>query len=199
MVFQVCPICAATLGKDAIGHFTVQHAHSVKVNLLVLFEINKIFMKKLLMWCRLNRGGESHRSRALHHFLVQIHWILDTTHRTLLLIHCFRHFFALHMFQNLKIPSSICFQVHFQQPLLVKGMFCWHLILIRSCGTINIKFNCIKYQQTNHNVVTKEIEYIWLTRNHAVPMLYTVSPNRVIARLCIYLLKFGSQILFSSI
>lgn len=26
----VCPICAATLGKDAIGHFMVQHAHSVK-------------------------------------------------------------------------------------------------------------------------------------------------------------------------
>ncbi|CAI9112762.1 OLC1v1013253C2 [Oldenlandia corymbosa var. corymbosa] len=26
----VCPICAATLGKDPIGHFTMQHAHSVK-------------------------------------------------------------------------------------------------------------------------------------------------------------------------
>ncbi|KAL3512716.1 hypothetical protein ACH5RR_025433 [Cinchona calisaya] len=26
----VCPICAATLGKDAVGHFTMQHAHSVK-------------------------------------------------------------------------------------------------------------------------------------------------------------------------
>ncbi|KAA8540761.1 hypothetical protein F0562_024320 [Nyssa sinensis] len=26
----VCPLCAANLGKDAIGHFTVQHAHSVK-------------------------------------------------------------------------------------------------------------------------------------------------------------------------
>lgn len=26
----VCPICAANLGKDAIGHFTSQHAHSVK-------------------------------------------------------------------------------------------------------------------------------------------------------------------------
>ncbi|KAL3512731.1 hypothetical protein ACH5RR_025448 [Cinchona calisaya] len=26
----VCPICAATLGKDAVGHFIMQHAHSVK-------------------------------------------------------------------------------------------------------------------------------------------------------------------------
>nr|GME13217.1 protein DEHYDRATION-INDUCED 19 homolog 5-like isoform X2 [Ipomoea batatas] len=26
----VCPICAATLGKDPISHFTVQHAQSVK-------------------------------------------------------------------------------------------------------------------------------------------------------------------------
>ncbi|KAI5665131.1 hypothetical protein M9H77_24454 [Catharanthus roseus] len=26
----VCPICAATLGKDPIGHFTMQHGHSVK-------------------------------------------------------------------------------------------------------------------------------------------------------------------------
>ncbi|KAK6148295.1 hypothetical protein DH2020_019207 [Rehmannia glutinosa] len=26
----VCPICAANLGKDALGHFTVQHAHSIK-------------------------------------------------------------------------------------------------------------------------------------------------------------------------
>lgn len=26
----VCPICAATLGKDAIGHFTMQHSQSVK-------------------------------------------------------------------------------------------------------------------------------------------------------------------------
>ncbi|KAL2515621.1 Protein DEHYDRATION-INDUCED 19-like protein 3 [Forsythia ovata] len=26
----VCPICAANLGKDAIGHFTIQHAHSIK-------------------------------------------------------------------------------------------------------------------------------------------------------------------------
>ncbi|KAL3366777.1 hypothetical protein AABB24_011475 [Solanum stoloniferum] len=26
----VCPICAATLGKDPTGHFSVQHAHSVK-------------------------------------------------------------------------------------------------------------------------------------------------------------------------
>ncbi|PSR89474.1 Protein DEHYDRATION-INDUCED 19 like [Actinidia chinensis var. chinensis] len=26
----VCPLCAANLGKDALGHFTVQHAHSVK-------------------------------------------------------------------------------------------------------------------------------------------------------------------------
>ncbi|XAR67970.1 hypothetical protein NMG60_11002932 [Bertholletia excelsa] len=26
----VCPLCAANLGKDAIGHFTVQHSHSVK-------------------------------------------------------------------------------------------------------------------------------------------------------------------------
>lgn len=30
-LFQVCPICAANLGKDALGHFTVQHAHSIKV------------------------------------------------------------------------------------------------------------------------------------------------------------------------
>ncbi|XP_043707411.1 protein DEHYDRATION-INDUCED 19 homolog 6-like [Telopea speciosissima] len=26
----VCPVCAATLGKDMIGHFTVQHAHLLK-------------------------------------------------------------------------------------------------------------------------------------------------------------------------
>ncbi|KAL7222769.1 hypothetical protein ACSBR1_024464 [Camellia fascicularis] len=26
----VCPLCAANLGKDAIGHFTEQHSHSVK-------------------------------------------------------------------------------------------------------------------------------------------------------------------------
>ncbi|KAL3642312.1 hypothetical protein CASFOL_013127 [Castilleja foliolosa] len=26
----VCPICAANLGKDALGHFTMQHAHSIK-------------------------------------------------------------------------------------------------------------------------------------------------------------------------
>ncbi|KAL7138893.1 hypothetical protein ABFS83_09G013600 [Erythranthe nasuta] len=26
----VCPICAANLGKDALGHFMVQHAHSIK-------------------------------------------------------------------------------------------------------------------------------------------------------------------------
>ncbi|KAL3335638.1 hypothetical protein AABB24_031724 [Solanum stoloniferum] len=26
----VCPICAASLGKDPTGHFSVQHAHSVK-------------------------------------------------------------------------------------------------------------------------------------------------------------------------
>ncbi|XP_059304023.1 protein DEHYDRATION-INDUCED 19 homolog 5-like isoform X2 [Lycium ferocissimum] len=26
----VCPICAATLGKDPLGHFTMQHAQSVK-------------------------------------------------------------------------------------------------------------------------------------------------------------------------
>ncbi|XP_022885295.1 protein DEHYDRATION-INDUCED 19 homolog 5-like isoform X1 [Olea europaea var. sylvestris] len=26
----VCPICAANLGKDAIGHFTMKHAHSIK-------------------------------------------------------------------------------------------------------------------------------------------------------------------------
>ncbi|CAA2973607.1 Hypothetical predicted protein [Olea europaea subsp. europaea] len=26
----VCPICAANLGKNAIGHFTMQHAHSIK-------------------------------------------------------------------------------------------------------------------------------------------------------------------------
>lgn len=26
----VCPICAANLGKDAIGHFATQHAHSIK-------------------------------------------------------------------------------------------------------------------------------------------------------------------------
>ncbi|KAH0749712.1 hypothetical protein KY290_028944 [Solanum tuberosum] len=26
----VCPICAATLGKDPTGHFSAQHAHSVK-------------------------------------------------------------------------------------------------------------------------------------------------------------------------
>ncbi|KAF7136614.1 hypothetical protein RHSIM_Rhsim08G0178100 [Rhododendron simsii] len=26
----VCPLCAANLGKDPIGHFTVQHSHSVK-------------------------------------------------------------------------------------------------------------------------------------------------------------------------
>ncbi|KAK9278540.1 hypothetical protein L1049_028109 [Liquidambar formosana] len=26
----VCPLCAANLGKDVIGHFTVQHAHSLK-------------------------------------------------------------------------------------------------------------------------------------------------------------------------
>ncbi|XP_057459476.1 protein DEHYDRATION-INDUCED 19 homolog 6-like isoform X2 [Actinidia eriantha] len=26
----VCPLCAANLGKDAIGHFMVQHAHVVK-------------------------------------------------------------------------------------------------------------------------------------------------------------------------
>lgn len=30
-LFQVCPICAANLGKDALSHFTVQHAHSIKV------------------------------------------------------------------------------------------------------------------------------------------------------------------------
>lgn len=26
----VCPLCAANLGKDVIGHFTLQHAHSLK-------------------------------------------------------------------------------------------------------------------------------------------------------------------------
>lgn len=26
----VCPLCAANLGKDAIGHFTAQHSHSIK-------------------------------------------------------------------------------------------------------------------------------------------------------------------------
>ncbi|XP_057804263.1 protein DEHYDRATION-INDUCED 19 homolog 5-like isoform X2 [Salvia miltiorrhiza] len=26
----VCPICAANLGRDAIGHFAAQHAHSIK-------------------------------------------------------------------------------------------------------------------------------------------------------------------------
>ncbi|KAL3835249.1 hypothetical protein ACJIZ3_009985 [Penstemon smallii] len=26
----VCPICAANLGKDALGHFTEQHIHSIK-------------------------------------------------------------------------------------------------------------------------------------------------------------------------
>lgn len=31
---QVCPICAATLGKDPLGHFMVQHAQSVKVSLV---------------------------------------------------------------------------------------------------------------------------------------------------------------------
>lgn len=30
-LFQVCPLCAASLGKDVIGHFTLQHAHSLKV------------------------------------------------------------------------------------------------------------------------------------------------------------------------
>lgn len=31
LLFQVCPLCAANLGKDVIGHFTLQHAHSLKV------------------------------------------------------------------------------------------------------------------------------------------------------------------------
>lgn len=30
--FQVCPLCAANLGKDATGHFTAQHASSLKVS-----------------------------------------------------------------------------------------------------------------------------------------------------------------------
>ena len=31
LLCQVCPLCAANLGKDVIGHFTLQHAHSLKV------------------------------------------------------------------------------------------------------------------------------------------------------------------------
>ncbi|CAL5375024.1 unnamed protein product [Camellia sinensis] len=30
LIPSVCPLCAANLGKDAIGHFTEQHSHSVK-------------------------------------------------------------------------------------------------------------------------------------------------------------------------
>lgn len=33
---QVCPLCAANLGKDAAEHFMVQHASSLKVLLPVL-------------------------------------------------------------------------------------------------------------------------------------------------------------------
>lgn len=36
LLFQVCPLCAANLGKDVIGHFMVQHASSFKVLLLIL-------------------------------------------------------------------------------------------------------------------------------------------------------------------
>lgn len=31
LLFQVCPLCAANLGKDVIGHFMVQHESSLKV------------------------------------------------------------------------------------------------------------------------------------------------------------------------
>lgn len=33
VVLQVCPICAANLGKDATTHFTTQHAHLVEVSI----------------------------------------------------------------------------------------------------------------------------------------------------------------------
>lgn len=35
LLFQVCPLCAANLGKDVIGHFMVQHASSLKVLVLI--------------------------------------------------------------------------------------------------------------------------------------------------------------------
>lgn len=64
---QVCPICAATLGKDPLGHFMVQHAQSVKVT-LVHCEVHKVFLL-LVSSCKqtplflppffLCRGGES--------------------------------------------------------------------------------------------------------------------------------------------
>lgn len=32
---QVCPVCAENLGRDMIGHFTVQHAHMLKVRVIL--------------------------------------------------------------------------------------------------------------------------------------------------------------------
>ena len=37
LVSQVCPLCAANLGKDVIGHFILQHASLLKVLLQFWF------------------------------------------------------------------------------------------------------------------------------------------------------------------
>lgn len=44
--FQVCPLCAANLGRDVLGHFIVQHASSLKVTFINLAHFSKI----LILW-----------------------------------------------------------------------------------------------------------------------------------------------------
>lgn len=48
LLLQVCPLCAANLGKDVIGHFIVQHASSLKVllnNYVKYHFTQKVFFK----------------------------------------------------------------------------------------------------------------------------------------------------------
>lgn len=64
IIFQVCPICAATLGKDPIGHFTMQHGHSVKVTLSSHLQSMKYIYDEEINPLEIYRGGESLRNQA---------------------------------------------------------------------------------------------------------------------------------------
>lgn len=64
VVLQVCPICAANLGKDATAHFTTQHAHLVEVSIApdnITLNIHIQYMCKDYYFC-LQRRRKSQKS-----------------------------------------------------------------------------------------------------------------------------------------
>lgn len=53
---QVCPVCAENLGRDMVGHFTMQHAHMLKVCFMVN-DFFYFFVELLLKFLYLNSSS----------------------------------------------------------------------------------------------------------------------------------------------